>query len=174
MKEKYINYLYLNNNKNLIGTQLPKESDLKKFATWSKKVRNSMFKMIVISSIIVMLIYGVLFATGVFLEAGLKEKLFGILCLFIFGYIEQFLIKQYLKAKCWKMEYCNYGKVIDKYYMSKGRSRDYYIVVKVGDNVLKFDKYTIYEYHKLDVNDDVIVFSIDGHDNAYVTKMLNN
>ena len=55
--------------------------------------------------------------------------------------------------------YCNYGKVIYKYKIPKGRCRDYYIVVQVDDNVLKFDKYTKYEYYNLNINDDVIVLS---------------
>ena len=70
--------------------------------------------------------------------------------------------------------YCNYGKVIYKYKIPKGRCRDYYIVVQVDDNVLKFDKYTKYEYYNLNINDDVIVFSVEGYNNAYVTKLLNS
>ena len=65
-------------------------------------------------------------------------------------------------------EYCNYGKVIDKYTLPRGDCRDYYIVVQVNDNELKIKSKS--EYSLLHIDDDVIVFSIEGHNKAYVTK----
>ena len=35
------------------------------------------------------------------------------------------------------VECCNYGKVIDKYTMPRGNSRDYYIVANVNSNDIK-------------------------------------
>ena len=168
MNEKSRKYLHLKNDKNLIGGQTPKESDLENFEKWKKRMRKNKLQLIILSSFILILVYGMLLITGVFLEAELKEKIFGIGSLFIFLYFESVLIKQYLYVKSWKMEYCTYGKVIDKYTMPKGDRRDYYIVIHVNDNELKVNSKS--EYSLLNIDDDVIVFSIEGNNKAYVTK----
>ena len=168
MSEKSRKYLHLKNDKNLIGVQIPRENDLKNFEKWKKRIRKNKLQLIILSSFILILVYGILFITGVFLESELKEKIFGIVSLFIFAYFEYFLIKQYLNAKSWKMEYCNYGKVIDKYTMPKGNRRDYYIIIYVNYNELKVNSKS--EYSLLNIDDDVIIFSIEGHNKAYVTK----
>ena len=67
------------------------------------------------------------------------------------------------------MECCNYGKVIDKYTMPRGNSRDYYIVVNVNSSDIKI-KSKSYEYRLLDINDEVIVFSIEGNNKIYACK----
>lgn len=103
----------------------------------------------------------------------MKDEIFAIVFLFIFTYAEYVFIKRYLNTKSWKMECCNYGKVIEKYIMPRNNSRERHIIVNVNGNDIKI-KSENEEYRLLDINDEVIVFSIEGHDKAYVTKNDNN
>lgn len=172
MNEKSKKYLYFKNDKSLIGGKIPKESDLETFEQWKKRTRKKILELIIISSTILIIIYTILLTTGIFLEAELKEKIFGIISLLIFTYAEYVLIKRYFNAKTWKMECCNYGKVIDKYTMPRGNSRDYYIVANVNSNDIKI-KSKSYEYRLLDINDEIVVFSIEGNNKVYACKKYN-
>ena len=50
MNEKSRKYLHLKNDKNLIGAQIPKESDLESFEKWKKRMRKKLLKLIIFSS----------------------------------------------------------------------------------------------------------------------------
>lgn len=172
MSEKRKKYLHLKNDKNLIGEKLPNKSDLECFEKWKQGTKKDKLLTIIMSSFIIIIVYGALFVTGVFLESELKEKIFGIISLLIFIYFVYYLIKKYINIKFWEMEYCNYGKVVDKYKTPRGDYHDYNIVVEVNDNKLKIKSKR--EYFSLNVNDDVVVFSIKGHKEVYVTKNIDN
>ena len=104
-----------------------------------------------------------------FSETELKEKIVAIIFLVILTYTGYHLIiKKYLNSKSWKMEYCNYGKVLDKYTLYSNSFKHHYIIVQVNDNRLKIHSKN--EYYLLDIGENVIVFSIEGHSQAYVAK----
>lgn len=168
MNGKSEKYRHLKNDKSLIGGKMPNDLDFKNFERWKKMVRSKRLQLIIFSSSFIIFIYIIFFVTGVFADAELKEKIFGILCFFVFAFFEYFLIKQYLVSKSMKMEYCNYGKVIDKYKVVKGKRKKYCIIVEVNDNTLKFN--SKYEYWLLNINDEVMVFSVEGQNKAYVTQ----
>lgn len=172
MNEEYMQYLHLIDDKNLIGKQQPNENDLKNFEIWKKRWQKHALKGIIFSSIIVLLIYSFIFAVSMFSETELKDIIILIIFLFIFAFAEYHLmIKKYLNTKTLEMEYCNRGKILDKYMLRRPGSKhgkDYYIIVQVDDNKLKIQSET--EYHLVDINETVIVFSIKGHSQAYITK----
>ena len=130
-------YLHLINDKNLIGKQIPNERDLKIFEEWKKRWRKQMLRTIILSLIVILFVYSIFFIVSMYLETGLKEKMVAIIFLFIFAYVEYHLIiKKYLNSKSWKMEYCNYGKVLDKYIISSRygnrHNKEHYIIVQVA------------------------------------------
>ena len=48
MREKYMKYLHLVNDKELIGKQMPKERDLEIFERWKKRWRKYMLQGIIL------------------------------------------------------------------------------------------------------------------------------
>ena len=85
-----------------------------------------------------------------------------------------FIIREYIKSKSWKMDYCKYGKVIDKYIVIKryanGRGRikrdyQYYAIVSIDEQLLKIRIRSIKNYYSLEINEDPMVFF---NDNAIV------
>lgn len=167
MNEKIRKYLRLKNDKRLISENIPNENDLENFEKWKKRMRRKDLKLIIFSSTILIFVYVILLSTGIFSLAELKEKIFGIICMFIFIYFEYILIKKYIKSKKWKMEYCNYANVIDKYKIPTGKYKEYYIVVNINGNKLKIKTN---EYSLIDIGDEVIVFLIEGNNELYITK----
>ena len=49
-----------------------------------------------------------------------------------------------------------------------GHNKEHYIIVQVNDNRLKIQSKT--EYYLLDIGENVIVFSIEGHSQVHVAK----
>lgn len=168
MNEKHTKYLHLVNDINLINKQIPKENDLKNFENWKKRQIKYNFRGIILTFFIVVFVFSIAFIV----KMDLKETIILILFLLFIVYAEyNLIIKKYLNTKSWKMEYCNYGKVLDKYriHTSYGSTRkDCYIIVQVNEKRLKFE--TKSEYYLLDIGDEVIVFSIEGDSKAHVTK----
>lgn len=148
---------------NLGNGVTPTESDLEKFEKWKKRKRNGMLITCIYSLFILVLVGSVLIVGDIVAEARLIDKIFGIMAYLLFGWAEIHLIKQYLKARLWKMEYCNYGKVIDKYCLgSSSRKNNRHIIVLVNGKKISINTCSISDYRKMQLNDEVIIFAVDN------------
>ena len=161
------------NFKNLGNGIIPTESDIEKFKKWKKRERNKMLIACIYSLFILILIGSILLLSGVALESRLIDKIFGIIAYLLFGWAEIILIKRYLKSRFWKIEYCNYGKIIDKYHFASsgrsGRNSNTHIIVLVNEKKININTSTITEYRKMQLNDEVIVFAVDNK-KLYIIK----
>lgn len=159
----------------------PTDSDIEKFEEWKRKRRKAKLKLAVFSLLIIVLVFGTLSISEPLSELNLEDRIFGIVCIFIFLWLEIYLIKDFLKSKYWTINYCNYGKVIDKYRSfqhsidvkpkksASGKDSIPHIIVLVENNKLNITSCSRDEYRKLNVGDDVILFKLDDN-KMYIVK----
>lgn len=155
--------------RNLENGVTPTKSDLEIFEKWKKRKRNRLLITCIYSLFILILVASVLILADI--EARLIDKIFVIIAYLLFGWAEIHLINKYLKARHWKMKYCNYGKIIDKYIFGTGTSNksNTHVIVLVNEKKLNIRTCSRDEYRKLQLNDEVIIFSVDTN-NIYIAK----
>lgn len=93
----------------------------------------------------------------------------------LFALLEFSIMKQYLNSKNWEPEYCDYGVVVDKYikYDKNDNDKDYYIIVKVNQNNLKY-KVKLFEYQILEEGEEVVIFAIENQIETFISKKALN
>lgn len=169
MSDKKYQYKDIENDKSLIN-KIPNQSDLEGFEEWKKKTNKRRLDDCIFSGAIIGFI-SFLSISGVMSSGeSLKDNIIVLLFPAIFILFEIVLIKQYLKSRAWQMEYCNYGKVIDKYYVRKNKNRRYYIIVSINDVLFKTRTTSLKLYRSLESGDDVTVFSIEEKEHLGVMK----
>lgn len=167
MSDKKYQYKDIENDKSLIN-KIPNQSDLEGFEEWKKKTNKRILDNCIFSGVIIGFI-SFLSISGVMSSGeSLKDKIIVLLFLAIFILFEIRLIKHYLNSRTWQMEYCNYGKVIDKYRVTKGKKKRFYVIIEVDGNLFKIKSRS--QYFSLEINDDATVFSIEGKEFLGVMK----
>ena len=96
-------------------------------------------------------------------------NLFGIILILIFGLLGFYVLKDFFKSKNWKLEYCDYGNIIDKYIDEDKNDNDYYVIVEVNNNNLKY-KLKRKEFLELDISDNVLVIAIENKKETFIVK----
>jgi len=96
-------------------------------------------------------------------------NLFGIILILISALFGFSILKNYLNSRNWQLEYCDYGNIIDKYTDEDKNDNDYYVIVEVNNNNLKY-KLTRKEFLELDISDNVIVIAIANKKETYIVK----
>jgi len=160
MNEKNKQYYNLQNFKNLIEAKTPTERDLEKFDEWKISKREELKK----SCIGMLIIFPFVVVVGIGLS-----NLFGIILILFFCLWGFNMLKDFIKSKNWKLEYCDYGNIIDKYIDEDKRDNDYYVIVEVNNNNLKY-KLKRKEFLKLDILDNVIVIAIENKKETFIVK----
>lgn len=84
-------------------------------------------------------------------------------------------MKEYLNSKHWDPEYCDYGIVVDKYikHDERDNDKDYYIIVKVKQNNLKY-KVKLFEYQIIENGEEVVIFAIKNKNETFISKKALN
>ena len=165
--------------------KIPNEEDLTKFEEWKKITINEIFKscmskwniafltllMISISMIISIKYIDNVTAKLLISDSTNKSTRQIMIMLILFAIvlvlILVFLIRGYINSKSWKMDYCKYGKVVDKYIWNEinigGRNRKfYYAIVLIDEQLFKIRIRSIKNYNSLEINEDPRVFIKDN------------
>lgn len=170
--------------------KIPNENDLAKYEEWKKIIRNERLKKrmvvwttafigsLMISFFMIRLAKWTDHVTTTFSTSDTGDQwiyyIIIMLTLLANMLALGFIIREYIKSKSWKMDYCKYGKVIDKYIVIKryanGRGRikrdyQYYAIVSIDEQLLKIRIRSIKNYYSLEINEDPMVFF---NDNAIV------
>lgn len=164
MNEKYKQYYYTKNDKNLINQQIPTENDLRKFEEWKILKRKEL-----LFSCMASLIFSCIM---IIVSIALESKVIGIILLMLSGLLIFSSVKKYITSKKWKPEYCDYGKIIDKFITYDGKNNkedDYYVIILVNQNELKV-KIKKNEYQNLELNDEVIIYAIQSEKEVFISK----
>ena len=96
-------------------------------------------------------------------------NLVGIILILIFGLLGFLVLKDFFRSKSWELEYCDYGNIIDKYMDEDKNDDDYYVIVEVNNNNLKY-KLKRKEFLELDISDNVIVIAIEDKKETFIVK----
>ena len=78
-------------------------------------------------------------------------------------------MKDFINSKNWQPEYCDYGNIIDKYIKKDKNDNDYYVIVEVNNNNLKY-KLKRKEFFELDISDNVIIIAIENKKETFIVK----
>lgn len=166
-------------NLNEILNIIPSKEDLEKFDVWKNKKRKSILKLIVF--LLILLIFVGVLIYPVFLDAGVLDKIFGIICYIVFIWLDIYFINKYIKIRSWTMDKCNYGTIVDKYRSlhhsidarpmknASGKNTVLHLIVLVEGKRININTCSKDEYRSLEVNDRVIIF-LAGDQRLYVIK----
>lgn len=89
----------------------------------------------------------------------------------IFGYLEYSIARDFITCRNWKIEYCDYGNVVDKFIKADKDDRDkkYYLIVDANGNNLKY-KLNYQEFCELNISDNVTIFAIKEKKQTFIAK----
>ena len=171
MSDKKYQYKNIENNKSLIN-KIPNQSDIEGFEVWKKKTNSRTLENCIffggMGGLLTFPMISAIISTGESLLD--SNNIIVLVFLLMLIMVEVVLIKNYLNSRKWQMEYCNYGKVIDKYCVRKGKRRRYYIIVSINDVLFKIRTTSLKLYRSLESGDDATVFSIEGKEHLGVMK----
>lgn len=98
-------------------------------------------------------------------EYQMKDLVFGVFGLIAFAMLAGYLVVQWIKSYSWKVQKVFYGTVIEKRrYNMHSRSKryenkEYYVVAKIDGQIME-GKCEFESYRKLNIGDEVWLFSM--------------
>lgn len=114
-KENTLKELYditENDYKNLGKSAIPTEIELEAFEKWKKKKRKELL-FACIYSLLILIVIGIVLISSDSINTS-KNLISFIITYIVFLWVISIIFKRYLQSRYWKIEYCNYGIVVEK------------------------------------------------------------
>lgn len=172
-EEKKYSFANKNNKEEILESRTPSQNDLEKFEEWKVKKRKNT------SNQIGIFILGVIICVSGIIAFSMYSRLWYIWPLLIYTPVGcwalYYTIKEYIDIPSWKIEYCNYARVVDKYnvrikkhIITRKSEITNYLTILINEKYIQY--VDDFNYSNVIIGEEVMLFSVKGKNTVYFCK----